>query len=83
LKKPHNAHPAGARKSIRVCALEEIPGEPVAESLAMLPYGLVTLRVELAQTHPSHRFAPQDAHFVKLLKTHRSAGQTTVGYAHN
>jgi alpha-mannosidase len=41
--------PAGAPKSIRVCALEESPGEPVVGSLTLLPYGLVTLNLEFNQ----------------------------------
>ncbi|MCX6926642.1 MAG: glycosyl hydrolase-related protein, partial [Verrucomicrobia bacterium] len=38
--------PAGTPKSVRVCPLEETPGEPVGETLALLPYGLSILRVE-------------------------------------
>ena len=38
--------PAGAPKSVRFCQLEETPGEAVGETVSLLPYGLVTLRVE-------------------------------------
>jgi len=38
--------PAGTPKSVRLCPLEETPGEPVGEHVAMPPYGLVTLCVE-------------------------------------
>jgi hypothetical protein len=37
--------PAGAPKSVRLCAIEEIPGDP-AENITMLPHGLATVRVE-------------------------------------
>ena len=38
--------PAGAPHAVHICPLEEIPGEPVGGSISLLPYGLVTLRVE-------------------------------------
>jgi alpha-mannosidase len=41
------AFPAGAPKSVRLCAREEIPGAPVAGPVSLLPFGLATLRVEL------------------------------------
>ena len=40
------AFPAGAPKSVRVCSVEETPGDTVAETVSLLPYGLVTLRVQ-------------------------------------
>ena len=40
------AFPAGMPKSVRPCAFEEIPGEPVAGDLSFLPYGVMSLRVE-------------------------------------
>ena len=40
------AFPGAAPKSVRLCALEEAPGEPAGASVALLPYGLVTLRAE-------------------------------------
>jgi alpha-mannosidase len=38
--------PAGAPKSVRVCTLEENPGKTAGENIPLLPYGLVTLRIE-------------------------------------
>jgi hypothetical protein len=40
------AFPAGTPRSIRICTLEEIPGEQAAETVSLLPYGLSTLCVE-------------------------------------
>jgi alpha-mannosidase len=40
------AFPAGAPKSVRLCALEETAGEAVAGAVSLLPYGLATLRIE-------------------------------------
>jgi alpha-mannosidase len=40
------AFPAGAPKSVRLCPIEETAGEPVVGTVSLLPYGLVTLRVE-------------------------------------
>jgi hypothetical protein len=37
--------PAGTPKSVHLCTVAEIPGEP-AQSLSLLPLGLVTLRLE-------------------------------------
>ena len=47
--KPENvklSFPAGAPKSVRFCPIEERAGEPVAGAVSLLPYGLVTMRVE-------------------------------------
>jgi alpha-mannosidase len=38
--------PSGPPKSVRVCALEEIPGEPVADSITIPALGLLTLSVD-------------------------------------
>ena len=40
------AFPGGAPKSLHVCAREETPGEPAGATVSLLPYGLLTLRVE-------------------------------------
>ncbi len=40
--------PAGAPQSVRACSVSETPGEPVAGSVSLLPYGLSTLRVDYA-----------------------------------
>jgi alpha-mannosidase len=37
--------PAHQPKSVRLCAIEELPGEP-AETIPMLPHGMATVRVE-------------------------------------
>jgi hypothetical protein len=37
--------PAGPPQSVHVCALEEIPGEPVADAVTMPPLGQLTLSV--------------------------------------
>ncbi len=39
--------PAGAPKSINVCPVGEKPGGPVAGSISILPYGIMTLRLKL------------------------------------
>ncbi len=38
--------PAGAPKSIHICSVSEEPGEPVAETVSMRPYGILTLRLK-------------------------------------
>jgi len=38
--------PAGPPKSVRVCALEEIPGDPVGDAITIPALGLLTLSVE-------------------------------------
>lgn len=46
--KPENvklSFPVGAPKSVRLCAFEEIPGQP-AETISMLPHGIATVSVE-------------------------------------
>lgn len=40
--------PAGQPKSVRVCSVSELPGEPAAEAVSLLPYGLLTLRIEFS-----------------------------------
>ena len=41
--------PAGPPKSVRVCPLDENPGEPVGTIIKLLPYGLITLRLEFKE----------------------------------
>ena len=38
--------PAGVPKSVSLCTLEEIPGAPLAGAISMLPFGVITLRIE-------------------------------------
>lgn len=38
--------PAGAPKSVHVCSREETPGEPVTDAIPLLPFGMVTVRIE-------------------------------------
>lgn len=38
--------PASRPKSVHVCSVSELPGAPIAETVSLLPYGLLTLRIE-------------------------------------
>lgn len=37
--------PAGTPKSVRTCTMSEEPGEPVADTVTLLPYGMATFRI--------------------------------------
>ena len=41
--------PAGTPKSVSLCALEELPGEPLAGAISLLPFGVITLRIEFSK----------------------------------
>jgi hypothetical protein len=41
--------PAGTPRSVSLCRLEEIPGEPLAGAVSLLPFGVITLRIEFSK----------------------------------
>jgi hypothetical protein len=41
--------PTGTPKSVSLCRLEEIPGEPLAGAVSLLPFGVITLRIEFSK----------------------------------
>jgi alpha-mannosidase len=50
--------PAGTPRSVRLCPVAETPGEPVAQTVPLLPYGAATLRVELNSALPARHKSP-------------------------